>query len=226
MTNRRQLVRTLLLRQECMGRGCVTGSRSDLSKLIICRDNFEKSFLANHIFPFRHVWKKPWQGQPSNLPQLIKSSNGLSEYRKFKRLSGWSQTSQECACPQEEAVHPLRHIRRPLSERPIGQPKDRLLCMPGCSETAPPKLTESSRLNPPLQLGSKKHRTLQFGQEEKHWMKILPCSKATGSISHKDSNSWAPGFYTTSMTAFWRRRLSAIRKNPSLSRHTILPWFL
>lgn len=52
--------------------------------------------------------------------------------------------------PPRGGVHPLRHIRWPLSESSISQSKDRLLCVPGPSEKAPPKLTESSGPSPPL----------------------------------------------------------------------------
>lgn len=80
--------------------------------------------------------------------------------------------------PPRRGVYPLRRIRWPLSGCPISQSKDRLLCVPGRSEMAPPMSTESSEFNPPLQpLFKQSTEPLGLGREKKSIGRRLHCKR-------------------------------------------------
>lgn len=124
--------------------------------------------------------------------------------------------------PPRGSVHPLRHIRWPLSESPISQSKDRLLCVPGPSEKTPPKLTESSGPNPPLQTLFKQSTELCGLVRKKSIGRKF--YTATRQLDQQVTRSHTPGpwLFTPPKEQPFRGEHSLIGMTPSLIRHTIL----
>lgn len=136
-THRRQLVRI-----KNVGEGGQLGSSQGQGETwacwswaeIICKNPFLQT--TSSLSDMSEILV---QEQLSCLPQIMKSSNGLSEYKRFKQLSGWSQTAEECA-RSRGGQPPLRHIRWPyqgtISQQRMGSDG------PEHTEVAPPLLTE------------------------------------------------------------------------------------
>lgn len=151
---------------------------------------------------------------------------GFQEYRKFKRLSGWSQTSEECECPARRRA-PIKTYRVALIREPHQPVKGQVIVCARSPRNSPSKVNRERRIQPsPPALFKEITELCGLGNDNKKkcWKKIVHRRRQ---MDRQVPRSRAPGPLISAPPQQQpvREEDSAAWEDAGSSRHGISPWF-